>query len=745
MICLPLDRMKKDTTTEHGGPVVIVTVSDDSENNNNHNKVSSPLDICKYDLTGGDAVVTVKDDQQPHLHNEDEHHQDEAAVDRTSSNNAHSVLCKYNSYPQPDKSPTNHLRVPSTCNVSTCETDSSVYSSNEELAHRDGEFALTASDCQLDRISCCSVPPPSNITTIDSIERHHSFSDSKIQQKCLNPVIFQHKPLTRAVSAPPLKSNELSMLSIENGFIHNKRSNTQRHQEKNSASKMSLFIPPKVFKNAVKRVRSAEPPRVSSNSTFSLRRTVSNSIRGWSNQSSSFITFPSKNKKKPPQRYKIVEAKTGQRDGLSFELVGKQGTFLRVKGSILISDKDTSDSHFNKDCTFVPLPDMWFPSFFAFESVSKPSYFLRLTTSHGELVLEKYDCTKDFKEEASFQLNRKPCATCLQVGIQTWAKKSSGEFCLGKVVSIKNDMVEVKFTDGRTLLYPMSDTSDLVPDIIPSADDILIGTKVIAQWLSRNKLYAGVVSGIRGGDTYEVLFDDGDVCREKAFQLRLVRAYFLHYGSDGGGANVGDMCHIISNNCHEDSDKCCRNTDDCLEKTSVTHTNSNDSDICVDDKTSDDDENTHARLSYSYSNPDFPEILSAGHSSTIIDENGFTSSHSDNKQQYPYNPWEIETFSQDSGYHGYDKQNTKDNKIVGVKFCISEHHYHDDIDCTSDFHDVINKDLQDICRKLVRSKSMDDVESELNYRLRQMRRTKSLSFKNVSSSFNASCTAVLVK
>ena len=60
-------------------------------------------------------------------------------------------------------------------------------------------------------------------------------------------------------------------------------------------------------------------------------------------------------------------------------------------------DKDNSDTHFNKDCTFVPLPDMWFTSFFAFESVSKPSYFIRLAM-HGELVLEKYDGTSDFKQ-----------------------------------------------------------------------------------------------------------------------------------------------------------------------------------------------------------------------------------------------------------------------------------------------------------------------------------------------------------
>lgn len=53
---------------------------------------------------------------------------------------------------------------------------------------------------------------------------------------------------------------------------------------------------------------------------------------------------------------------------------------------------------------------MWFPSFFAFESVSKPSYFIRLLPEE-ELVLDKYDGTKDFKKDASFRLGRKPDAS----------------------------------------------------------------------------------------------------------------------------------------------------------------------------------------------------------------------------------------------------------------------------------------------------------------------------------------------
>ena len=64
----------------------------------------------------------------------------------------------------------------------------------------------------------------------------------------------------------------------------------------------------------------------------------------------------------------------------------------------------------DKDSTFVPLPDMWFPGFFAFESVSKPSYFVRLNQTE-ELILDRYDGTTTFKEDASFMLKKRPCAS----------------------------------------------------------------------------------------------------------------------------------------------------------------------------------------------------------------------------------------------------------------------------------------------------------------------------------------------
>ena len=660
------------------GPVVIV-VSDDS-------------DSKKASVENGKTIMTTEEEEVRLWRKE---------TNRCNKNiskvNSHNVLCKYNSYPFQDRRySNNHLRVPST--VSSFDADSSVCSSDESLP-RSPEFNSCA-NCNLVSSADNFSDDGSSYNTVNVDTSQFSISDANNQQCSENksdPEPFQHKPLTRASSAP-LKSNEQLRIPGQNGFLNNIG---------NSASRFSLLVSPKIWKNATKRVHSAGKPSVSTPSSFSLRRTVSHSLRGWSKENGHFISFPTKNKKKPRQKYRIVEAKTGQRDGLSFEVVGKQGSFLRAKGSILIPDKDTSDTYFNKDCTYVPLPDMWFSSFFAFESVSKPSYFIRLT-SHEELVLEKYDGTTDFKEEASFQLTRKPCATCLQVGIQTWAKKESGEFCLGKVISIKDEMVEVKFDEDKTVSYRMSDTGHLVPDIIPCAEDITLGTKVIAQWLSRHKLYPGVVSGIRGGDSYEILFDDGDISREKAFQIRLVRTYFFH---------VEETKHGSSQNKENFEDKLCTET----------HCSENDISVHQDYQKGD----SYPRLWSTDSNlqsPGMSDVISAGHSppnihTSVSNENTYTNSQD---KQFTFSPWEIETFSQDSGYHGYGKQNKdKVNPTIENTHSSSNYVYTDD-----DRYDNITSNKyhpdNNICKKIMRSKSLHDLNHDKMCKL-IIRRCKSLS------------------
>jgi len=304
-----------------------------------------------------------------------------------------------------------------------------------------------------------------------------------------------------------------SRLSLEWPQGHNQRQSKQRDE------------PMKRKKSLLERLGSS----MSEKSLISrrLRRSLTNWSSGQSSRDQSTdigIGFPKTKRSKAKQRFRIVAAKTGQPDGISFECIDKVGFFLRAKGKALTPEREGSDSYFNKDSTFVPLPDMWFPGFFAFESVSKPSYFVRLSQTE-ELLLDRYDGTSTFKEDASFMLKKRPCATCLQVGVKGWAKLPSGGYCLGKVIAV-NDLIEVTVDEGRVMKYERNVHGCLIPDVVPQPGELSIGARVISQWFDREYLYPGIITGVKSNE-YEVQFDDGDKGRCTSYQIRLVRDHMF--------------------------------------------------------------------------------------------------------------------------------------------------------------------------------------------------------------------------
>ena len=64
-------------------------------------------------------------------------------------------------------------------------------------------------------------------------------------------------------------------------------------------------------------------------------------------------------------------------------------------------------SFLGKETTFLPLQDMWFEGYFAFESMLNPAYFIRRCGE--QLLLQKYENSHFFKEDSSFKLTRKRC------------------------------------------------------------------------------------------------------------------------------------------------------------------------------------------------------------------------------------------------------------------------------------------------------------------------------------------------
>ena len=50
------------------------------------------------------------------------------------------------------------------------------------------------------------------------------------------------------------------------------------------------------------------------------------------------------------------------------------------------------------------MPDLWFDGYIAFESTKNAGHYIRL---HGhELILARYNGTRDFKEECSFKMTK---------------------------------------------------------------------------------------------------------------------------------------------------------------------------------------------------------------------------------------------------------------------------------------------------------------------------------------------------
>ena len=113
----------------------------------------------------------------------------------------------------------------------------------------------------------------------------------------------------------------------------------------------------------------------------------------------------------------------------------------------------------------------------------------------------------------------------LKKDVKAWVKANTGEYCLGKIVFVNDFMVKIEFNDGKIERCLRSESLKLVPDIVPCRNELTVGTRVLSQWLHRHTFYPGVVSAIRRGDSYDILFDDGDMGRGKLCNMRLMKNF----------------------------------------------------------------------------------------------------------------------------------------------------------------------------------------------------------------------------
>eukprot|EP00112_Aurelia_sp_Birch-Aquarium-sp1_P016339 Seg3697.2 transcript_id=Seg3697.2/GoldUCD/mRNA.D3Y31 product="hypothetical protein" protein_id=Seg3697.2/GoldUCD/D3Y31 len=100
---------------------------------------------------------------------------------------------------------------------------------------------------------------------------------------------------------------------------------------------------------------------------------------------------------------------------VTFEYLRRPGWFIRVRHNQCFIEKSRKSVTFEKDCSFFPLVNLWYPDYVTFESVQRAAHYLRM--KDGRLVLDHYDGSVDFKEEASFKMSLKSGLICSNNGI----------------------------------------------------------------------------------------------------------------------------------------------------------------------------------------------------------------------------------------------------------------------------------------------------------------------------------------
>lgn len=119
---------------------------------------------------------------------------------------------------------------------------------------------------------------------------------------------------------------------------------------------------------------------------------------GIENEKEGFLT-----QKNPDfQHFKVVPGISRAPGSISFESIAKPGYFLRHRNSLIYLHR-IGTSH-EKDATFYPRYNKYFPGFVAYESVNLPSFYIRHSGKDEQrLKVDKDDNSDQFKKDASWK------------------------------------------------------------------------------------------------------------------------------------------------------------------------------------------------------------------------------------------------------------------------------------------------------------------------------------------------------
>uniref|UniRef100_T2M5L9 Band 4.1-like protein 5 n=1 Tax=Hydra vulgaris TaxID=6087 RepID=T2M5L9_HYDVU len=140
-----------------------------------------------------------------------------------------------------------------------------------------------------------------------------------------------------------------------------------------------------------------------------------------------------------------------------------------------------------------------------------------------------------FKRTRSERFAQRSTIGYIRVGSSVWARALNGDYYKGTVTAL-SEKVHIKFENGDTISHERTDETSLVYDMNPNANEIKIGTRVIAHWTGLSAFLAGTVTKIEG-DKYHVFYDDGDKALNRIEQMRILKPP-LFFGPGSGYSNL---------------------------------------------------------------------------------------------------------------------------------------------------------------------------------------------------------------
>ncbi|XP_066921176.1 uncharacterized protein [Clytia hemisphaerica] len=107
----------------------------------------------------------------------------------------------------------------------------------------------------------------------------------------------------------------------------------------------------------------------------------------------------------PTDKFKAVPSLNRElTDAVSFQYIKRNGWYITCKNRLCHIEPKRRTMNFERQSSFYPLVNLWYDGYTAFESTVKAGFYLRC--NQHRLVVDQYDGSEIFKQEASFKTHK---------------------------------------------------------------------------------------------------------------------------------------------------------------------------------------------------------------------------------------------------------------------------------------------------------------------------------------------------